>query len=132
MKNTDFFQSTSFKENNNMAVQKISKSSQAFTKNNVFQLSHGIRNTRRSKFHQWHTYCRRTFGQLPFLKVCESFGFAQCQRTWSVLWSVRAFFLFIEKRVPNKYLLWEEKLISYMYVFSLLDQGVSLLSIIAV
>ena len=42
--NTDFFQNTCFKENNNMAAEKFSKSRQAPRKNNVFQLSHGIRN----------------------------------------------------------------------------------------
>ena len=57
--------------------------------------------------------------QLLLSKVCESLRFGQSKKTWEVLWSVRVFFAFKEKRRPDKYYLWEENLISYMNVFSL-------------
>ena len=46
----DFFQNTFPKENNNMMVEKISKEQQPFSKNNIFQLSHEIKNHRRELY----------------------------------------------------------------------------------
>ena len=42
-------------------------------KNNVSQLSHGIKNIHRSKLHQLYTYLGNTFLQLLLLKVFEAF-----------------------------------------------------------
>ena len=56
-----------------------------------------------------------TFGKYVFaaatLKVCETFLFRQSKKVYSILWSVRVFFAFLEKRRPNRYWLREENLV---------------------
>ena len=74
-----------------MTVEKISKLRQTFGKNNVFQLSHGLKNINRSKLHLEHTHRRKRFLQLLLFKdvqnflvlltVCESFRFRQMRCT---------------------------------------------------
>ena len=42
-------------------------------------------------------------------KVCGAFLFRQSKKACSIIpWSVRIFFVFLEKKRPNKYCLWEE------------------------
>ena len=60
------------------------------------------------------------------------FDLDRVKKSWSVLWSVRVFFAFIEKRLPNKYYVSEVNLVSYMYVLSLIGQSVNLVWKIAV
>ena len=89
--------------------------------NNVFQLSHVIKNIHWNKFYQLHTHRRKGFLELLLLKVCGSFLFRQSEKkTSGSLWSVRVFFTFLEKRRLNKYCLWEANLVFYMNIFALI------------
>ena len=49
-------------------------------KNNVLQLSHGIKNIHQSKFYQQHTHWRKIYLQLPLLTVCELILFRQIKK----------------------------------------------------
>ena len=50
----------------------------------------------------------------------------QGNKVWTILWSAWFFFVFIEKRGPNRYCLWEENLVFLMKIFSLIYQSVNL------
>ena len=64
--------------------------------------------------------------QLLLLKVCESFRFGQIKKLEVYFGLYEPSFTFIEKKRLNKYCLCGVDLISYMYVFSLVGQGVNL------
>ena len=49
----------------------------------------------------------KAFLKRVLLEVCEPFLFRQREKACIILWSVRAFFAFLEKRKPNKYCLGE-------------------------
>ena len=83
-------------------------------KNNVFLLSHGIKSIHRSKLYQQYTHLRKNFLQLLLSKACETFLFRQYNKVYSILWSERVFFAFLEKRRPTRYWLREENLVFYM------------------
>ena len=74
----------------------------------------------------------KDFLQLLLLKVCETFLFKQSNKVYSILWSARVFFAFLEKRRPNRYWLWEENLVFHMQIFILMCQSIHLFSKIAV
>ena len=65
-----------------------------------------------SKLYQWYTHLGKTFLQLLLLKVCETFLFGQSNKVYSMLWSVRVFFAFLERQ--NRYWLWEESFVFHM------------------
>ena len=72
-KNTDFFQSTCVKERSNVAVTKTLEQRNIFVKNNVFQLSHGVKTfIKASSTDTLHTG-EKVFLQLSFLKPWRSF-----------------------------------------------------------
>ena len=58
--------------------------------------------------------------QLLLWRFVSRFDSGKVKKTWSVLWSVRVFFAFTEKRRPNNYYLWKVNLISHMDVFNLM------------
>ena len=75
-----------------------------FFKNNVFQLSHGIKNIEASCIYtQWSKF----FLQLLLLKVCESFRLGQLKKPEVHFGLYESTFTLIEKRRPNKYCLFE-------------------------
>ena len=117
------FQNTCFKERNNMAVGKTLRVTTNFYKNSVFQLSHCRKNIHRIKLYQNHTHWRNRFLQLQLLKVCESFLFGESKKM-IILWSVRVFFTFLEKKKASKYALQEANLFFYMYIFTLMCHSV--------
>ena len=63
---------------------------------------------------------------LQLLKVCGSFLFRQSEKSCGILWSVWAFFAFLEVRRLNKYCLREENLVVFMNIFDLLWESADL------
>ena len=70
----------------------------------------------------------KDFLQLLLSKVCGTFLFRQSKKFYCILWFVRVFFQFLDKRRPNRYWSWEENLIFHMKTFSLTCQSVNLFS----
>ena len=99
-----------------MAIKITLKKPQVFMKSNVFQLSHGIKNIRRSKLYHWQTHWRKDFLLLLLLEVCGWFLFGQSKKKRGIVWSVLVFFAFTEVRRLNEYCLWEVNLVFYMYI----------------
>ena len=56
----------------------------------------------------------KEFFQQLLLKVCKAILLRQNNKVYSILWFVRVFFAFLEKRRPNKYWLWEENLVFHV------------------
>ena len=124
MENADFFQNTCFKEYNIMAVSPNCWLTINLYKNNVFELSHGIKSIHRSKSYQWYTHFGKTFLYLLLFKGLWDVSF-QSNKVYSILSSARVFFTFLEKRNPNRLWLWEEILIFHIQRFSLTCESVN-------
>ena len=121
MENADFFQNTCFKEYNIMAVSPNCWLTINLYKNNVFELSHGIKSIHRSKSYQWYTHLGKTFLYLLLFKGLWDVSF-QSNKVYSILSSARVFFTFLEKRNPNRLWLWEEILIFHIQKYIMIGK----------
>ena len=58
---------------------------------------HSLKQVGINDIHTWE----RLFLQLLLLKFCETFLFRQSNKVYNILWPVRVFFPFLEKRRPT-------------------------------